>query len=148
MIPIGRLKELLAESPGVILSKRAYLGLTWEQWFAFAGSAEHLDFGCGFRNEGCINVKNFVCCGGCASGRGHFRLLPDDENIWKEIAKYFIQRSGFRGAYGCRLPHRLRSPVCLRFVCASAFQNLTAKARRFREILIDKNREAALQWIG
>jgi len=122
-------KPFLEKLGSKVVSKLAYFGLTWDQWAKFAKMTRSLDYGCNFGTGKSIcsqskyykNTKGMCCCGNCLSHVGYIRLVPDDEEIIREIASLFSEVYGFwRAKKGCVLPIKYRSSTCIAYRCCEA----------------------------
>jgi len=114
------------------VSELAYFGLTWNQWAKFAKMTRDLDYGCDFNSgrETCsgkkahyygATAKEKCCCGGCRSHSGYLTLIPNNEEIIKEIVSLYDKEHGFwRKKKGCILPIEYRSATCIAYRCNEA----------------------------
>lgn len=112
--------------------------VSWEHLKLVKAGSERINYHCNFKNEKCFyqqkctntvsNTKaKMCCCIDCFKAVGHFRHLPQDNEIeMKILARKFIEpkdpekltNSGFwRVGKGCILPRMYRSLTCLGYIC-------------------------------
>jgi len=129
MEPKPFLEKLKVRHPKAV-SELSYFGLTWNQWAKFTKMASSLNYGCNFNANGRIcsghtesadKSTEMCCCRGCLTCVGYLSLIPNDEQIIKEIAYLFDKKYGFwRKKKGCILPVKYRSATCVGYRCADA----------------------------
>jgi hypothetical protein len=94
-------------------------GETWEQREAIAEKTSNIDFGCDFKGNTCIAMReNYrgCCCQSCNSRHGFLEKIKP--SAFNEILSLFDRVSGFwRPGVGCTLPRKWQSPTCLFYAC-------------------------------
>jgi len=101
------------------VSKAPDFGETWEEREAVADRTARIDFGCDFKRNACIAMReNYrgCCCQSCSSRYGFLeKIKPSAVN---EILPLFDRIWGFwRPGEGCILPRKWQSSTCLFFAC-------------------------------
>src|SRR5215831_8460757 len=99
-------------------------GETWKEREAIAEKTAGIDFGCDFKGNTCIAMRENhrgCCCQRCSSRHGFLeKLKPSAVN---EILSLFDRTWGFwRPGEGCILPRKWRSATCLFFACLPFIQ--------------------------
>lgn len=94
-------------------------GETWEEREAIAEKTSKIDFGCDFKGNTCIAMReNYrgCCCHSCNSRHGFLeKIKPSAFNV---ILSLFDRVWGFwRPGVGCALPRKWQSPTCLFYAC-------------------------------
>lgn len=133
-----------------------YHGVPWEFRYKYAEQMAAEDFGCQFKNNRCVRERSCVkemgewwqglgkesphvsyCCSTCYISVGNIRILPNDEQLLKQIANMFDYkgRRGFwREGQGCILPHRFRSTLCLVDRCDYLKENVAPRKELIQKI--------------
>ena len=133
------LKKLRERYPRAT-SKLSYFGLTWNQWAKFTKITSTLDYGCNFNANGKTCSKNrhygereeMCCCAYCLSHVGYLSLIPNNNQVIKEIASLFDEQHGFwREKKGCILPVQHRSDTCIAYRCDEARSYRNAHSLHF-----------------
>lgn len=130
-----------------------YRGVPWGFRYKYAEEVDE-DFGCDFVDNRCVRERNenmeewwntlgrnsrhvSYCCSSCYISVGNIRLLPNDEEVLREIASLFDyeNRRGFwRENQGCILPRRYRSTLCLTDRCSYLLKNVKPSRKLLQKI--------------
>lgn len=94
-------------------------GETWEEREAIAEKTASIDFGCDFKGNTCVAVREKYrgcCCQSCNSRHGFLEKIKP--SAFNEILSLYDRVLGFwRPGVGCVLPRRWLSPTCLFYAC-------------------------------
>jgi hypothetical protein len=84
---------------------------------------ELIQFDCRF--DSCGNCKIYTnprmtgknCCGGCSHFKGHFNEWCDPDSVDFLIRNYNFNTGYWREGFGCVIPRKWRSDICLKYNC-------------------------------
>src|SRR5215475_92628 len=101
------------------VSNEPDFGETWEEREAIAEKTAKIDFGCDFKGNTCIAMRENYrggCCQSCNSKLGFLEKIKP--SAFDEILSSFDRVWGFwRPGKGCILPRKWQSADCLFFGC-------------------------------
>jgi len=98
-----------------VVSEDAPGGRTWGEWEEIVEFTGEVNYGCDFDDAGCKKGHKKGCCNSCASMYGYVEQVPVE--AVETLKREFDDDDGFWRPWGCAIPRKWRSLICLTHEC-------------------------------